>query len=134
MNKSAQVKPQHNATVDMNPMLDVVFILLIFFIVTASFNRETALDIERSHNSVQAIKPSVTPQFTINHQNQVFLNHQKISIDTININIARLAVAGDITSINLRAHPQSMHNTFVSVLNAIKSQTAVPVSVGELTP
>ena len=46
MIKTAKAHMQENLSVDMNPMLDIVFILLIFFIVTASFNKEAVLDIE----------------------------------------------------------------------------------------
>ncbi|MBE0366983.1 ExbD/TolR family protein [Pseudoalteromonas aurantia] len=132
MHKTRSAYQQMNATVDMNPMLDIVFILLIFFIVTASFNRDTVLDIERAKNSVSTIEPKLTPQFTINSKNQIFLNQRLIEITAVNVNIARLAAVGNINAISLRAHPNSQHNTLVSVLNAIKEQTSAPVSIGEI--
>ncbi|MBQ4852316.1 biopolymer transporter ExbD [Pseudoalteromonas sp. MMG012] len=132
MHKTRSAYQQINATVDMNPMLDIVFILLIFFIVTASFNRDTVLDIERTKNNINTIQPTLIPQFTIDSQNHIFLNQRQVEVDTINVNIARLAAIGDINSISLRAHPNSQHNTLVSVLNAIKAQTSAPVSIGEI--
>ncbi|RJE77701.1 biopolymer transporter [Pseudoalteromonas sp. MSK9-3] len=131
MHNSKKVLTPQEATVDMNPMLDVVFILLIFFIVTASFNRETALELNRVDNTISTIQPKISPLFTINKQNQVYLNTRLITLENINVNIARLAAVGEINSISLRAHPLSEHNTLVAVLNAIKEQTDVPVSLGE---
>lgn len=131
MHNSKKILTPQEATVDMNPMLDIVFILLIFFIVTASFNRETALELNRANNTANTIQPKISPVFTINQQNQVYLNNRQITLENINVNIARLAAVGKINSISLRAHPLSEHNTLVTVLNAIKEQTDVPVSLGE---
>ncbi|KAF7774556.1 hypothetical protein PCIT_a1021 [Pseudoalteromonas citrea] len=131
MNNSKKILTQQSANVDMNPMLDVVFILLIFFIVTASFNRETALELNRADNNISTIQPKISPSFTINKQNQVYLNNRQITLENINVNIARLAAVGEINTITLRAHPLSEHSTLVAVLNTIKEQTDVPVSLGE---
>lgn len=43
----AQCEAEENAEIDLTPMLDVVFIMLIFFIVTASFIREVSIEVER---------------------------------------------------------------------------------------
>ena len=40
-------KTQDEAAIDMTPMLDIVFIMLIFFIVTASFLKEAGIDLDR---------------------------------------------------------------------------------------
>ncbi|MBQ4876203.1 ExbD/TolR family protein [Pseudoalteromonas luteoviolacea] len=129
MKKKYQPTAPANSDVDMNPMLDIVFILLIFFIVTASFQKAHVLDINKPAKSHQALNQSVVPQFRIDQQNRIYLNHKRIEVDAIAVNIARLAAQGEITSISLKAHEQSEHNTLVSVLNAIKSQTSTPVSL-----
>ncbi|KKE82782.1 hypothetical protein N481_14150 [Pseudoalteromonas luteoviolacea S4047-1] len=129
MKKKYQPSAPSHTDVDMNPMLDIVFILLIFFIVTASFQKAHVLDINKPSKSNQALNQSVVPQFFIDNQNRIFLNQRPIEVDAIAVNIARLAAQGEITSISLKAHEQSEHNTLVRVLNAIKSQTSTPVSL-----
>jgi len=130
MIKAAKSHFQENLSVDMNPMLDIVFILLIFFIVTASFSKEAVLDIERNNTPTLSLTPQVTPQFEISASNKVYLNNREVSINAININIAKLAAHADITAINVRAHENSQHNTLVAVLNAIKEQSDAPVALG----
>jgi len=132
MIRTAKAHMQENLSVDMNPMLDIVFILLIFFIVTASFNKEAVLDIERNNSPTLSVTPKVTPQFTIDASNRVYLNNRQVDIDAINVNIAKLAANADITAISVRAHENSQHNTLVDVLNAIKEQTSAPVALGEV--
>ncbi|WP_046003578.1 ExbD/TolR family protein [Pseudoalteromonas rubra] len=131
MIKTAHQRIPSDVTVDMNPMLDIVFILLIFFIVTASFMRETALPLNRTEQAVTSLVPILTPVFSIDAKNQVYLNNRQIDLDSVSINVARLGAQGEITSISLRAHPNSQHATLVSVLDAIKAQTSAPVSLGE---
>lgn len=119
----------HNAEVDMNPMLDIVFILLIFFIVTTSFNRPTALDLNRMKENKQTLTQTVTPQFHITEDNRVMLNNKQIDPQSITINLARLDANGDITAISVTADKESTHNTLVHLLNEIKGYTSAPVSL-----
>lgn len=119
-----------NAEVDMNPMLDIVFILLIFFIVTTSFNRPTALDLNRMKENKQTLTQKVTPQFHITEDNRVMLNNKQIDPHSIAINLARLDANGDITAISVTADKESTHNTLVHLLNEIKGYTSAPVSLG----
>ena len=119
-----------NAEVDMNPMLDIVFILLIFFIVTSSFNRPTALDLNRVKENKQTLTQTVTPLFHITKDNRVMLNNKQIDSQSIAINLARLDANGDITAISVTADKESTHNTLVHLLNEIKGYTSAPVSLG----
>ncbi|MCF6455989.1 biopolymer transporter ExbD [Pseudoalteromonas sp. MMG024] len=119
-----------NAEVDMNPMLDIVFILLIFFIVTTSFNRPTALDLNRMKENKQTLTQTVTPQFHITEDNRVMLNNKQIDPHSIAINLARLDANGDITAISVTADKESTHKTLVHLLNEIKGYTSAPVSLG----
>ena len=119
----------HNAEVDMNPMLDIVFILLIFFIVTTSFNRPTALDLNRMKENKQTLTQTVTPQFHITEDNRVLLNNKQIDSQSIAINLARLDANGEITAISVTADKESTHNTLVHLLNEIKGYTSAPVSL-----
>ena len=47
---------EHEASVDITPMLDVVFIMLIFFIVTATFVKESGIDVNRPQAATAVVK------------------------------------------------------------------------------
>ena len=121
-----------NAAVDMNPMLDIVFILLIFFIVTTSFNQPTALDLNRVKENKPSLTQTVTPQFHITNDNQILLNNKVIDAQSIAIHLARLDANGEITAISVAADKESTHNTLMHLLNEIKGYTSAPVSLGNL--
>ena len=121
-----------DSQVDMNPMLDIVFILLIFFIVTASFQRDYSIDVDKSKpNLAPPNQQTITPQFIIDEHNKVYLNGREIKLEAVNVNLARLASNGEITAVSVRAHNNSQHNTLMTVLNEIKSQTQATISMGE---
>ncbi len=53
MRKRKRVADADEAEIDLTPMLDVVFIMLIFFIVVASFLKEAGIDVNRPYDSKQ---------------------------------------------------------------------------------
>lgn len=126
------MKANQDAQPDMNPMLDIVFILLIFFIVTTSFNRPTALDLNRNLSPAVSLKPNITPQFHITGDNLILLKNKEIDVHSIAINLARLEANAELSAIVVTANENSAHNTLVHLLNNIKSYTAVPVSLGHV--
>ena len=86
-------RPQDEAEVNITPMLDVVFILLIFFIVTATFVKEDGLDLARPNPDDQEDKPqdlAATIFVQITDQNEVFIENRVIDIDAVRANIERL--------------------------------------------
>ena len=62
-NMSAQAE---EGEIDITPMLDVVFIMLIFFIVTASFVKETGIEVNRPDASTSQAKPRANILIAIN--------------------------------------------------------------------
>ncbi|MFT7675835.1 MAG: biopolymer transport protein ExbD, partial [Gammaproteobacteria bacterium] len=69
-----------DSMIDMTPMLDVVFIMLIFFIVTASFVKETGIDIERPSASTSESKSSASILIAISADNQIWIDKRRIDI------------------------------------------------------
>lgn len=86
-------KPSEEAEVNITPMLDVVFILLIFFIVTATFVKEDGLDLARPNPDDDQDKPqdlAATIFLSISDQNQVFIDQREIDIDAVRANVEKL--------------------------------------------
>ena len=72
MRRRKAVIGEENEEIDLTPMLDVVFIMLIFFIVTATFVKEIGLDVnspDKNQNVKDADKQSIVVQITNRRQN-----------------------------------------------------------------
>lgn len=104
--------------VDLTPMLDVVFIMLIFFIVSASFLKETGLDIDWSD-----ARPPINPEsqsilITLDSDSQVWIGGRVIDPDAVRANIEHLRVASPEASVAVQADGRSSNKALVKVMDA----------------
>lgn len=121
------------AEVDLTPMLDVTFIMLIFFIVTTSFTKESGLEIQRPSGKnapTQTTKQKANVLVTINGNDQVVIEKREVDVRSVRAFVEKsLAENGDV-SVILQAHNSSSTDTLVAVVNAIKEAGVDKVSVG----
>jgi len=79
---------EQEADVDMTPMLDIVFIMLIFFIVTTSFIKESAIVIDRPSKTVSPnTEPSKTILIKVSELDDVNFGGRDILVDAVQANV-----------------------------------------------
>ena len=104
--------------VNLTPMLDVVFIMLIFFIVTATFVQEVGIDAshppERSHPPNPFAENIVV---RISHLNRLTIGNQAIDVRRLRANLERLHAERPEASVVIDAHPESNNDTLVFVMD-----------------
>lgn len=84
---------EDDADIDLTPMLDVVFILLIFFIVTSSFVKESGIEIVRPKAETGKSQSSDKNLFiAISGNNTVWIDRQEVSVATIRDTIEKMKV------------------------------------------
>lgn len=114
-------RPVEEAKVDLTPMLDVVFILLIFFIVTAVFLQEEALQVEPPPPSNDNPSPPVPViLILVDDENKVFVNNRPSLVESVRANIERLRAETPNSSVIIQAHPDAKNGTVIRV----RDQTA----------
>ena len=91
MRKIAKDKEQDGAEIDLTPMLDVVFIMLIFFIVVASFIKEAGVEVNRPDNN-QPDNPEDSTSILVEvaSDNQIWMENRRVDIRAVRANIQRL--------------------------------------------
>jgi len=96
------------AEVDMPPMLDIVFIMLIFFIVTATFLDERGLDFAQAPPQPQAPTP-LTPAISIyvDAKNAVSVDNESAELSSVASRVERLMAEKPNAVISLRADAQA---------------------------
>ena len=75
--------------INMTPMLDVVFIMLIFFIVTASFVKEAGIDVNRPEAATAVKKERANILVAISDQGEIWINKRQIDVRAVQANIER---------------------------------------------
>lgn len=105
---------------DMTPMLDVVFIMLIFFIVTSSFVKESGIDINRPEASTATMKEQGNIIVAISAEDNVWIDKRKIDIRAVRANIERLHAESPQGTVVVQADRNSRNGVLVKVLDQIK--------------
>lgn len=105
-----------DAGVDLTPMLDIVFILLIFFIVTATFLDEFGLDVTRPDDSQDQPQNRTIPIVVqIDDQNFIFIDNTRVEEGGVRARIEQLRAENPKGPIVIQAHPTSDFGVAVSV-------------------
>ncbi len=124
-------KPEE-AEVDLTPMLDVVFILLIFFIVTAVFTREEAIGLEPPPPPPPPnVQPPETPTIRIyvDDRNLITVNGRVADIGSVRANIERLKAENPDSAVIIQAHPEARTGIIVNIRDQAYSARATPVNI-----
>jgi len=110
------------AAVDMTPMLDIVFIMLIFFIVTTSFTKEDGLDMTRpSNNQTQETEQRNAPvAVEINDINEVRFEGRVIDPRQVSANIETKMAENANTIVIVQAHPQANTQVVMAVVDGVR--------------
>ncbi|MEI6893908.1 MAG: biopolymer transporter ExbD [Colwellia sp.] len=115
--------------IDMTPMLDVVFILLIFFIVTASFVKEAGIDVNRPEAATAVKKERANILVAISDKGDIWINKRKIDIRSVQANIERLKAENPQGTVVIQADKKSTTETLIKVMDSARAAGVFDVSI-----
>ncbi|PCK08224.1 MAG: biopolymer transporter ExbD [Alteromonadaceae bacterium] len=114
--------------IDLTPMLDVVFIMLIFFIVTASFIKEPGVEINRP-DSTTADKVKTPILIAVTADNKVFINKNEIDPRKVKAQIEVLLAETPKGKVVIQADSDSNIKTLTEVAQAARELGVTEVTV-----
>ncbi|HDY82039.1 MAG: biopolymer transporter ExbD [Gammaproteobacteria bacterium] len=123
------VAAQDEAQIDLTPMLDVVFIMLIFFIVTASFIKEAGVEVNRPEASTSQPKKNVNILIAISATNEIWMDQRRIDVRAVRANVERLHAENPKGAVVIQADNESNTETVVAVLDAAREAGVYDVSL-----
>jgi biopolymer transport protein ExbD len=115
--------------VNLTPMLDVVFIMLIFFIVTASFVKEAGIDISRPSAGTAERKERGNILIAITANDQVWMDRRQVNPRALRANIERLHAENPQGSVVIQADKDSKNGLLVQVMDAARAAGVGNVSL-----
>ena len=107
--------------INLTPMLDVVFIMLIFFIVTASFVKESGIDVNRPDAPTAVKKESANILIAISANNEIWIDRRRVDPRSVRANIERLHAENPQGSVVIQADQESNTRTLVTVMDAARA-------------
>ena len=129
MRRNNRVVAEDEAQIDLTPMLDVVFIMLIFFIVTASFIKEAGIEVNRPEASTAEPKKNVNILVAISPTNEIWMDQRRIDVRAVRANIERLHAENPKGAVVIQADNESNTETVAAVLDAAREAGVYDVSL-----
>ena len=114
---------------NITPMLDVVFILLIFFIVTANFIKEPGLEINRPDSETSEITENAAILIAIGAAGEIYMDGRRIDVRQVKANVIRLIAENPQGSVVIQADVKSTAEKIVAVMDEDREAGVVDISI-----
>ncbi len=124
-----RVREEDEAEINLTPMLDVVFIMLIFFIVTASFVKESGIDISRPDAATATVKERGNILVAITDSGQIWIDRRQVDPRSVRANIERLHAENPQGAVVIQADKNSKNGLLVEVMDAARQAGVFNVSI-----
>ena len=131
MRRYARRDDEEGAQINLTPMLDVVFIMLIFFIVTATFVKEVGLDVNQPEDdkpkTVDPDKRSIVVRIT--SRDRILIAQRDVDWRSVRANIERMHAENPEAPVIIQPHPDSRTETMVHVMDSARKAGVAKVSL-----
>ena len=126
MRKSRSRDEGDDSKINLTPMLDVVFIMLIFFIVTATFVKEVGLDVNQPEDdkpkTVDPDKKSIVVRIT--NRDRIIIAQRDVDIRSVRANIERLHAENPEAPVIIQPHTYATKKTIVHIIDSAQQTGA----------
>lgn len=122
-------RQEEEAAIDVTPMLDVVFIMLIFFIVTSVFIKEAGIDVNRPEATTAEPKDNVSILVAINSNNEIWIDKRRIDVRSVKSVIERLRAENPEGGLVIQADNEANVKTLTAVADAARELGLYDVSI-----
>lgn len=136
MHNISSVRRNHRSVAEMNiaPLIDMVFILLIFFLVTTSFVKETGIDVNRPTASTAVSKAKATILIGIDAANRIYIEHREVDVRAVRANVERALAENPEGAVVVVADKASSTGTAIRVIDGCRMAGAKNVSLAAKPP
>lgn len=117
------------ADINLTPMLDVVFIMLIFFIVTATFIKQAGIDVSRPDALTSAKKPTVSVLVAISPKGEIWIDKQRVEPSSVRTHIERIHAENPKGGLVIQADKDSQYEKLEAVINAARAAGIQEVAI-----
>lgn len=117
------------SNIDITPMLDVVFILLIFFIVTATFIKEPGLQVDKSDAATAEFKPYANILVAIGPTDEIWVDRKRTEARDVRVVLERLLAENPKGAMVIQTDRKSKTETLMKVMDSAKSAGITEIAI-----
>ena len=129
MKNRSLVEEEEENEINLTPMLDVVFIMLIFFIVTASFIKEAGIEVDRPTATTWDKMEDANILIAISPEDEIWIDKKVIEPRAVRPTIERLHAENPKGSIVIQADAESTNEALTIVMEAAKQAGVKNVAI-----
>lgn len=130
INQLVRTSAEDNSSeIDLTPMLDVVFIMLIFFIVTASFIKESGIEVNRPEASTQQKMENVNILIGVSPTNEIWIDNRRVDKRSVRSVVERMHAENPKGAVVIQADKASNTETVTSVIDSARAAGVYDVSL-----
>ena len=108
------------ANVDMTPLIDIVFILLIFFILSASFQQQQQIKVARPNSQVSDSIANVSLMVTVDEQGQIWLDNQAVEIELLTSRVKQKTAQVNNVSVVIDVDKSVASGRLIQVIDKVR--------------
>lgn len=120
---------EEEAGIDITPMLDIVFIMLIFFIVTTSFVKETGIEVNRPNAQTAVRNERGNILIAITESGDIWMDKRKIDVRAVRANVERMRAERPEGGVIVQADKFSRAGVMVTVMDQVRLAGVENVSI-----
>ncbi|WP_456378125.1 ExbD/TolR family protein [Thiolapillus sp.] len=117
------------ATIDLTPLMDIVFIMLIFFIVTTSFIKESGVDVNRPSANTAERKEKGNILIAITANDEIWIDKRRVDARAVRANVERLKAESPEASVVIQADKESKNGLLVQVMDQVHLAGILNISI-----
>ena len=115
--------------INLTPMLDVVFIMLIFFIVTANFIKEPGLEINRPDSDTAETQENAAILIAVGSNGEVWMDGRRIDVRQVKANVVKMLADNPKGSVVIQADEQAVADTIIKVMDGAREAGVNAISL-----
>ena len=112
---------EEDAAIDMTPMLDIVFIMLIFFIVTTVFVKQAGVDVIKPEGQTAVKFKNANIFIAVTEDGNVWIDRRQIALEAVRANLEKLLLEQPTDSVFIQADEKAKHGVVVEVMDQVKA-------------
>ena len=120
-----RVRQEEDADIDITPMLDIVFIMLIFFIVTATFVKESGIDVTRPDAETAVKQNRVAILIAIRDNNEVWINRRQVDLASVRANVEKLHAENPQGGAVIQADREAETGVLVEIMDHVRRRQQI---------
>jgi len=134
MRRRSRVTETDSAQIDMTSMMDVVFIMLIFFIVTTSFVKEAGIEINRPTAASAERQERGNIMIAVAEGGAIWIDQRQVDLRAVRANVERLRAENPEGAVVIQADEGSRTGILVQVMDQVRLAGVMNVAIAASRP